>query len=236
MYAHSNKILLAILLAFGLGQASLRAQASAVESGSLKIVNTTSVPAISLSIDEANDYPDFPQGKATGLFPISPSSVKYTAVNLANGARAESSSVQYTTGTQTLIIVGDFSTDCPPGELPSGATTAPPEKPYPPNVLFKVFPNSEPPKGNTIRVQVYNAMPRTTLEFSGKSAQRQSIAPGQISVLIGQPRPAFYQAAANGETLNLTLMQTDVENQIVVFFLRNGKPAYTIVSESRFGR
>jgi len=234
MCVRLNNFLLVVLLIFGVDHPSLHAQPPAM--ATLRIMNAISVPAISLSVNGVDRYRDFAQGRMTGMFPLSGTTVKYTATNLANGAKAESETIQYTPGAQTLVIVGDFSTDCLPGELPSTTPTAPPEKPYSPNVLFKVFPNGEPPKGSTIRVQVYNAMPRTTLEFSGKSAQRQSIAPGQIAMLIGQPRPAFYQAVANGQTLNLTLMQSDVENQIVVFFLRDGKPAYQIIAESRFGR
>jgi hypothetical protein len=169
------------------------------------------------------------------MFPFAGSAVKYAAVNLANGLKAESDTIRYAAGSQqTLIIVGDFSTDCPPGELPSSRPSAPPEKPYEPNVLFKVFQHGVAPQGRTIRVQVYNAMPRVALEFSGKTAERQTIVPGQVVTLMGQPRPAFYQAVAGGETLNLTLSQTDVENQIVVFFLKGGKPAYEIISEPRF--
>lgn len=236
MCARLNKSFLrAAFLFLGASLLSIHAQTPAPATASLRVVNATSVPAISLSVNDANDYPDFPQGQMTGAFPIEASAVKYAAVNLANGAKAESDTIRYATDSQqTLIIVGDFSTDCPPGELPSSQPSASPEKPYEPNVLFKVFQHGVAPQGKTIRVQVYNAMPRTALEFSGKTAERQALVPGQVVTLMGQPRPAFYQAVAGGETLNLTLSQTDVENQIVVFFLKSGKPAYEIISEPRF--
>src|SRR4029077_18993014 len=169
---------------------------------SVQIVNATCVPAIALKINDRIAYENFPQGLKTADSPASLLKAVYEAEDRQTGSRATSAKVAYEPGTnQSLVILGDFSTDTPPGVLrhPGRALTAE-EKQYPPNVLFQVF--SHAATEAPVRVRIINGMPGKSLTFV--AGRREIVVkPGEFVVLTGQPATARYLAKVDGENISL---------------------------------
>lgn len=202
---------------------------------SVQIINATSVPSISLSVNGRNDYPDFPQGLYTGDAPTEMLSVKYLATDKASNASIESDLIRYEPNKNySLIIMGDFSTDVPPGQLPQpGVTYETPEKPYPPNVLFRVHSHDLKTSESPVRLTVINAMPRKNLQFGISSTPKKHIAPGSELILSNQPASFEYEAEIDGEKIPVLMNQEgNVRNALIIFYLKEGKPAFSRAFEN----
>jgi hypothetical protein len=193
---------------------------------SVQIVNATSVPAITLRINDRVAYENFPQGLKTADSPASLLKAVYEAEDRRTGSRATSAKITYEPGTnQSLVILGDFSTDTPPGALrhPGRALTGE-DKQYPPNVLFQVF--SHAATEAPVRLRIINGMPGRSLTLV---AGRREIAvkPGEFAVLAGQPATARYLAKVDGENISLLMRQEGlIRNAMIIFFLKSGRPAF----------
>jgi len=193
---------------------------------SVQIVNATSVPAIALRINDRIAYENFPQGLKTADSPASLLKAVYEAEDRQTGSRAMSAKIAYEPGTnQSLVILGDFSTDTPPGVLrhPGRALTGE-DKQYPPNVLFQVF--SHAATEAPVRLRIINGMPGKSLTFV--AGRREIVVkPGEFAVLAGQPATARYLAKADGENISLLMRQEGlIRNAMIIFFLRNGRPVF----------
>jgi hypothetical protein len=193
---------------------------------SVQIVNATSVPAIALRINDRVAYQNFPQGLKTADSPASLLKAVYEAEDRQTGSRATSAKIAYEPGTnQSLVILGDFSTDTPPGVLrhPGRALTGE-DKQYPPNVLFQVF--SHAAAEAPVRLRIINGMPGKSLTFV--AGRREIVVkPGEFAILAGQPATARYLAKVDGENISLLMRQEGlIRNAMIVFFLKNGHPAF----------
>jgi hypothetical protein len=199
---------------------------------SVQIVNATCVPAIALRINDRIAYENFPQGLKTADSPASLLKAVYEAEDRQTGSRATSAKIAYEPGTnQSLVILGDFSTDTPPGVLrhPGRALTAA-EKQYPPNVLFQVF--SHTATEAPVRLRIINGMPGKSLTFV--AGRREIVVkPGEFAVLTGQPATARYLAKVDGENISLFMRQEGlIRNAMIVFFLKSGRPAFVRAFEN----
>jgi hypothetical protein len=199
---------------------------------SVQIVNATCVPAIALKINDRIAYENFPQGLKTADSPASLLKAVYEAEDRQTGSRATSAKIAYEPGTnQSLVILGDFSTDTPPGVLrhPGRALTAE-EKQYPPNVLFQVF--SHTATEAPVRLRIINGMPGKSLTFV--AGRREIVVkPGEFAVLTGQPATARYLAKVDGENISLFMRQEGlIRNAMIVFFLKSGRPAFVRAFEN----
>jgi hypothetical protein len=199
---------------------------------SVQIVNATCVPAIALRINDRIAYENFPQGLKTADSPASLLKAVYEAEDRQTGSRATSAKIAYEPGTnQSLVILGDFSTDTPPGVLrhPGRALTAE-EKQYPPNVLFQVF--SHTATEAPVRLRIINGMPGKSLTFV--AGRREIVVkPGEFAVLTGQPATARYLAKVDGENISLFMRQEGlIRNAMIVFFLKSGRPAFVRAFEN----
>ncbi|HEY5707480.1 MAG TPA: hypothetical protein VIS96_18120 [Terrimicrobiaceae bacterium] len=192
----------------------------------VQIVNATSVPAIALRINDRIAYENFPQGLKTADSPASLIKAIYQAEDTRTGSRATSAEITYEAGSnQSLVILGDFSTDVPPGVLrhPGRALTAE-EKQYPPNVLFQVF--SHAATESPVRLRIINGMPGRNLSVVA-SGREIFVKPGEFAVLSGQPAIARYVARVDGEKISLLMRQEGlIRNAIVIFYLKSGRPAF----------
>lgn len=205
---------------------SARAQGPPPATASVQIVNATSVPAIALRINDGLAYQSFPQGLKSADAPTATLKAIYEAEDRRTGQRVKSREMIYQPGThQSLVILGDFATDSPRGSLrrPGRALEGDGEQ-YPPNILFNVF--SHETKESPVRLRVINGMPGRNLIFVA-GEQEISIEPGTFAVLNGQPSVAQYRAKTDGEEIVVLMRQEGViRNAMVVFFLKEGRPAF----------
>jgi hypothetical protein len=221
---------LAVSVVLALGSPVLAQTLSAT--ASVQIVNATSVPAIALRINDKLAYENFPQGLKSADSPASLLKAVYEAEDKQTGSRAASAQIAYEPGTsQSLVILGDFSTDTPPGVLrhPGRALTAE-EKQYPPNVLFQVFSHSatEPP----VRLRIINGIPGKSVTFVA-GRREISVKPGEFAVLTDQPATARYLAKMDSENISLLMRQEGlIRNAMIIFFLKNGRLAFVRAFEN----
>jgi hypothetical protein len=150
----------------------------------------------------------------------------YEAEDRQSGSRAKSGKITYESeASQSLVILGDFSTTSPPGILrqPDSAITDAGGK-YPPNVLFQVYSHAS--TGAPVRLRVINGMPGKRLVLVSGSNELM-IRPGDCSVLESQPAVAQYTARVDGESIPLLMRQEGlIRNAMIVFFLKDGKPSF----------
>lgn len=199
---------------------------------SVQIVNATCVPEIKLSINGKLCYPSFPQGIYTGDAPAPTLSAWYEAEDKFSQLRAKSANINYKPDAQqSLVILGDFSTDAPPGTLRQpGPPPSPPDHPYPPNVLYRVYPHGDEDK--LVRLRIINGIPGKLLVFSS-GQQRLSIKPGFDAILEQQPPICQYSADIDGEQVAVQVHQVSlIRNAMVIFFLKDGKPDYRNIYEN----
>ena len=202
-----------------------RSGAQEVPAASVQIVNATSVPEISLSIDGRNDYPNFPQGRMTAGAALERLKATYAAKDRQTGARGKPVELPHDSRHgQTIVILGDFSTVAPPGRLPQPGDKA--EETYPPNLLFKVYSHEVPASEQPLRLRIINGMPGQSLLFVAGHKPRVLL-PGEDFALFNQPAVAQYTAKANGHDLQILMRQEEhPRNALLVFFLKEGKPAF----------
>jgi hypothetical protein len=201
---------------------------SVSETTSVQIVNATSVAVISLKINDNLAYEAFPQGKKSADAPVRVLEAVYEAEDKRTGSRAKSERIAYEAGAyQSLVILGDFSTPAPAPEQPG---TPSEENKSAPNVLFKVFSHAatRPP----VRLRIINGIPGKTLTFAGGKTEIV-IKPGDHAVLEDQPPVAQYTASVDGASISVLMRQEGlIRNAIIVFYLKDGKPAFTRAFEN----
>jgi len=205
----------------------------------VQIVNATSVPEIALSINGKKSYPNFRQGLYTADGPTDQIEVEYTAQVSGKILVAKSQKIQFAPNRiQTVVILGDFSTEVPPEQLPtSDSKSSPPKKPYPPNVFFRVYSHdqSEPPSAP--RLRVINGMPGKTLVFGsyGKPQIKFILKPGGEKELWDQPPTAEYFVKIDGKTDDVLMRQEGlIRNAMLILYLdKEGQPKFKRVFENQ---
>jgi hypothetical protein len=203
-----------------------RAYAQEAKSASVQIVNATSVAAITLRINNQIAYENFPQGLKSADSATNVLRATYEAEDKETGRRAKSAQISYEPDShQSLVITGDFSSDTPPG-LPGRAERTQPgeNRQSPPNVLFQIF--SHTATEAPVRLRIINGIPRRNLTFV--SGDRETVVkPGGFAILEGQPATARYLAKTDHGEIDLLMRQEGlVRNAMLIFFLKNGRPAF----------
>ena len=190
---------------------------------SVQIVNATSVPILSLKINDTLAYDTFPQGKRSGDAPVPLLEAVYEAEDKQSGAKARSDKITYQPGAyQSLVILGDFSTLSAPRQSHTARYSN--EDKHPPDVLFQVYPHT--PSKAPVRLRIINGIPGKSLTFANGKAE-VVVRPGECAVLESQPATAQYTAHVNGESIPLLMRQEGlIRNAIIVFFLKEGKPSF----------
>ena len=224
----------AVILVFALGTAgNLTAQNLAPSptpppTTSVQIINATSVPEISLAVNGSMSYPVFPQAILTSDAPIPLRDLRYVAVDKKSGARVESDVIKFQVdANQSLVIMGDFSTMSPPGNLPQPEQpAAKPTKTYPPNVVFKVYMHKKPGPDGMVRLRVINGMPGKKLTFAAGSDSRE-ILPGESTEFTGQQVFSAYKTHVDDQQISVSTRQSGtLRNIMIVFYLKDDKPAF----------
>jgi hypothetical protein len=202
-----------------------QAQATA-EMTSVQIVNATSVPLLSLKINDTLAYDTFRQGTRSGDAAVPLLEAVYEAEDKRSGSKAKSDKITYQPGAyQSLVILGDFSATSPRTFLRQPASALGREHGKPsPNVLFQVYPHT--PSKVPVRLRIINGMPAKNLTFvNGKN--EVVIRPGECAILESQPATAQYTAHVDGESISLLMRQEGlIRNAIIAFFLKDGKPTF----------
>lgn len=215
------------LATIGILGLNLHAQAQTLPATTrVQILNATCVPIIALKINDRVAYDAFPQGKKTADGPVPLLEAIYEAEDKQTGAQAKSEKITYEPNAyQSLVILGDFSTDTAPGELKQpGQALRAEERQYSPNVLFQVY--SHAATKAPVRLRVINGMPGKSLIFVAGSNEI-IVKPGECAVLESQLATTQYMAKVDGESIPLLMRQEGlIRNAIVVFFLKSGKPAF----------
>lgn len=222
-------------LAFFWAGSLVGADPSAPPTTQVQIINATSVPSISLSVNGKNSYPDFPQGLYTADAPIATLNARYRALDPKSGASVESAEFKYDANArQSLVILGDFSLSAAPGTLAQpGPKAPPPDKPFPPSVIFRLYSHSSEPGDSPVRLRVLNGMPGKTLKFSSREETRE-ILPGFDYEFKKQPPLYEYTAEVDGKPIPVFMRQEDVvRNAMVIFYLQNGEPAFMRAFENK---
>jgi hypothetical protein len=205
---------------------------SPAATASVQIINATCALAIELKVNNRVVYENFPQGLKTADFPTRLLSAVYEAQDRATGLPATSARINYAPGSfQSLVILGDFSRESPPGQLRQpGRALAADFRPFPPSVLFQVYSHdsSEAP----VRLRIVNGMPGKSLTLVAGSTETV-VQPGGSAVLAGQPPTAQYIAKVGNESIPFVMRQEgQIRNAMVIFFLRSGRPDFTRAFEN----
>jgi hypothetical protein len=198
----------------------------------VQIVNATSVAAISLRINDRLAYENFPQGLKSADSPTSVLKATYEAEDKKTGSRAKSRQIIFEPGTnQSLVILGDFSTDTPTEMLRnSDRASAQQNKQYAPNVHFQVFLHAE--AKDRVRLRIINGMTGRNLAFVA-DGHEIVVRPGHFALLDGQPTIAEYLAKSDDEQIPLLMRQEGlIRNAMIVFFLKGGRLAFMRVFEN----
>ena len=157
------------LITFGdLASPTTQAQAPP-EMASVQIVNATSVPVLSLKVNDTLAYDTFPQGKRSGDAPVPLLEAVYEAEDKQSGSKAKVREDHLRAWRhQSLVILGDFSTHIASQGHPkaAGQSTSERGSKHPPNVLFQVYPH-------------------TPLESAGETANHQRRARQKLDVCNG---------------------------------------------------
>jgi hypothetical protein len=208
------------LIAFGELSTQLAAQTQeAPAMANVQIVNATSVPVLSLRINQTLAYDTFPQGKRSGDAAVPLLEATYEAEERQSGTKAKSERITYAPDAyQSLVILGDFSRTSAPGVLrqPDSVLTGE-EAGYPPNVLFQVYPHtlSRAPGGcgssTECRANIWPCACKNEVD----------IKPGECCS-GGQPARAQYTAVVDGERIPLLMRQEGLIRSMIIFFLRMG--------------
>ena len=196
---------------------------------SLRIVNATSVPEISISINGQVAYPQFAQGMYTGNSEVADSTLEISVRDLKSNAETPPYKLKITPGIyQTLVITGNFSVT---SSSEDRSVSAGQKKEPIPNVAFHLLNHEYTDGGGGLRFRFLNGIASDDVIVNSKGNSLLTVKPGQIGVLNNQPRPAKYVIDVAQQKIPLTLVQSANENQTVVFYLKDGKPLYVAFSE-----
>ena len=207
----------------------------------ITIVNATSVPFISLNTAGTNlpvAYPEFPQGTWTGNAPLTNPAIDYLARDAAGRVVAARTLHFAPVSSQILLLTGDLSTSGPAETPPPlGSPPVQGSKAWPPNLQFHNYPAAS-GDSERCRYRVVNGMPskllilRSIAEPDHPSRQLALLAPGNSALFIRQPRNLQWEAEIDGRIYPVTIEQeSDSNNCLIPFFLRNGHPDFIRVFE-----
>lgn len=197
---------------------------------SVRLVNATSVPAITLRVNRDVDYPNLRQGLFTNGEATAMLSQRYRVTNVETGVTVQSPEMEFAPKSrQALVIMGDFSTTSPDGNLPPPDFQPTPGKTFPPNVIFRVYP-FEKAEGDGLKVRVINGMPGKSLIFRGEKGGE--LQPGEDMVLGSQIPGSLFQAEVDGRKLQVGLTPVPNSSGLVVFYLKDGGPAFLRIFDS----
>jgi len=201
----------------------------------VQIVNATCAEDISVSIDDELLYPNFPQGLYTADGKTRIKGGTFQITKLRNQREVERF-IQLPKNTdQSLFIIGDFSIDVPPEEMPQPEVDAPPETDdaYPPNVHLVLLPHTLEPDQEPVRVRFLNAVPGQLLTVHSEESGELQILPGEHKAFIGQSSETEYQAKISGDTVPVHLRQEGpLRNCTVVFYLAEGRASFARIFEN----
>lgn len=195
----------------------------------VQIVNATCVPAIALQVNGTDTYPVFPQGQQTADGPTDSIQSKYQATDLASGEICASKTFHHSTKTgQTVVILGDFTTPSQPAQQTARRSSSANDTR---NATFLHLSHAS--AGKPIRLRVINGIPERTLVFSDAEGNPWSVPPLQMRTLSGQPATYEYAFTMDGHKIPVFIRQdTTPRNAMIIFFLKEGKPAFMRVFEN----
>ena len=223
---------LALSVLMGIGPRVAAEAQGTPKTASVQVVNATSVPVLSLRINDTLAYGTFPQGMKAGDAPVPLLEAVYEAEDKQTGSKAKSDKITYQPGAhQSLVILGDFSTASPPISLrqPDSAAVGE-DSQEPPNVLFQVYPHTS--SKAPVRLRIINGISGKRLTFAN-GRNEFVVRSGECAVLESQPPTARYTAHVDGESIPLLMRQEGlIRNAIIVFFLKDGKPSFLRVFEN----
>jgi hypothetical protein len=228
-----------LLLAFIVGY-QLNAQTNPEKPQvSVQLVNATSIPATSVSINGEELYPKFPQGRKTGAPSMPWSQLKIRVKDLVS-ARVQETDLRLTPNTyQSVIFVGDLKESPNAAQLP-----LPSDVPLPvvedkkkirpgPNLQFILHSHELQPLESPLRYTFYNGMPAKSLRLNNPEGGFYEIIPGGRFVLAKQPSVFSYTGEVDGKTVEVLIRQEGLERSCaIVFYLTEKGPAFVRVFEN----
>lgn len=194
---------------------------------SVQIVNATSVPEISLMVDEQMYYPKFPQGLYTGDAPTPKLKPKYTATDLFSKTKVEHQITYESDTQQSLIITGDFQLVAEEEELSEDTPDKKSDEPeLKPRVHFQVFSHDLENGEQPLRYRFHNGLVDQRIIINdGETAQW--VEPGKTLNFYGQPMIKTFTATINKEMQTVLIRQEGTpRNCTVIFYEKNGKPTF----------
>jgi len=204
---------------------------------SVQIVNATSVPSISLEVNDRLDYPDFPQGELTSDAPTEGLIYRYKATNKSDGIAVSPKPITYKNmENQTLLLIGDFSKGAEEGKMPQPVQEKILEeklKQNPPNFIARVYSHQKSVSKPPVHLRVINGMPRKVLRFKLLNNAPIDLLPGDEKEFTGEPSVQLYSFEVEGRVIPV-LMNQDANpmNVNIVFYLKNNEPTFKRFFES----
>ena len=207
----------------------------------IQIVNGTCVPEINLTVNKLPLYSHFQQGLYTGDAYVPYVMASYRAEDpVSKRISPETVESFESKKKQTLLITGDFSITDPPEDLPQPPPAVPapnptPAKAYPPNVQFRILSHTLTSGEEKVRYRFFNAVPRqtVTLRKASESTGGQAILPGKTYSYSKQTGLENYLAKFNDKEVSVAMRQEGhTRNATIVFFLKNGQPAFSRIFEN----
>lgn len=195
---------------------------------SVQIVNATSVPGISLFLDDKPFYPTFPQGLYTADAPTEMLSVTYRALDPASKLEATGKAKYEANTNQSLFITGDFKPSANPDQLPlvkeepgTGKKAS-----LKPSVQFRILSHVLAEGEEPLRYRFFNAMPAVPMSILTANGE-QRIVPGEIFTLVKQARQATYKIKVEQKVYDVFINQEGIHrNCTITFVLKEGKPYF----------
>lgn len=195
----------------------------------LRIVNATSVPAISLSVNERMLYPQFRQGEKTspGTFDYLSGTVEVK--NLADGTAASEKFKFEPEAAQSLIILGDFKMPETPAPETSGPKATGKKRP---NVTFLVVSHELAGDEKPYRYRIVNGLIGESLTCSVRGEEDVIAAPGGTATFAGKGLVCTIQVKTEKDEMPLRIHQEmPYHNVTCVFYRKQDGLAYVVIPE-----
>ncbi|MEM1158058.1 MAG: hypothetical protein AAF571_13485 [Verrucomicrobiota bacterium] len=193
---------------------------------SVQIVNATSVPEISLMVDQKMYYPKFPQGLYTGDAPTPKLKPLYTVTDLATNTQVDHQ-ISYDSNThQSLIITGDFQM-VPAEESKTDATEEmSDESSVEPRVNFLLLSHDLSADEQPLRYRFHNGLVDQKIIIND-GQNGQWLEPGRILNFYGQPMVKTFTATIGDKTHSVLIRQEgSARNCTVIFYEKAGEPVF----------
>jgi hypothetical protein len=211
----------------GMGILALLSQTPAPPpTASVQLINASSVPWISLRLNQNEAYPVFRQGQRTSPGHIEKLRMQYLARDPATGRTGQTNFVFSPAQFYSVVMIGNFSTNAPPSLRPAPAR-------IPPDFTYLLLDHERTPGQSPCRVTLVNGLPKTDIAVLGEPQIPEPLAPRQIAHLHGKPPECKIRFRIDGKTGELWIGQSPPHrNSIIAFYLQNGRPKYKIVFET----